>query len=286
MTKAARVFAARFLLTLAALLALLPALCAEPAWAAQKRVKIAVTSQLLREVASFICGDQAVVRSLSSMDESGRERAVSRPARGEIIIAFDAADASRHRIGAKNKNLRLLFDKVQVTEAELRRAFFDPAMLPFVAQEIMKVVSAIDPESYAYYQRRLAEFQSRIDSALGVGRHMLAGSGAKMLDLTGAEGVWLRSSISGIVRPPTEVWDGWLAGDETALRAALDEAARRGWLLLLDPWTPEAIRAAAVAYPNRLTLPAPSGEGDIFVFFHDMLTAIASRVDGERTDKK
>ena len=286
MTKAARIFAARFLLTLAALLAPLPVMNAESAWAAQQRVKIAVTSQWLREVASFICGDEASVRPLSVMDEAGRERVVSRPARGEIIIAFDAADASRHRISANNKNLRLLFDKMQVSEAELRGAFFDPAMLPFIAQEVMKTVSKIDPESYAYYQRRLAEFQSRIDSALGVGRHMLAGSGAKMLDLTGAEGVWIRSSIPGVVRPPDEVWNGWLDGGEAALRAALDEAARRGWLLLLDPWTPEAIRAAAAAYPNRLTLPAPSGDGDIFVFFHDMLTAIASRVSVERTDKK
>ena len=175
---------------------------------------------------------------------------------------------------------------MQVTEDELRGAFFDPAMLPFVAQEIMKAVSKIDPESYAYYQRRLAEFQSRIDSAIGVGRHMLAGSGAKLLDLTGAEGVWIRSSIPGVVRPPDEVWNGWLAGDETAMRAALDEASRRGWLLLLDPWTPEAIRAAAVAYPNRLTLAAPSGDGDIFVFFHDMLTMIAARLGENQPDKK
>ena len=228
MTEAARVFAARFLLALVALLALLPALGAESAWAAQRRVKIAVTSQWLREVASFICGDQATVRSLSVMDEAGRERLVARPARGEIIIAFDAADAARHRISEKNKNLRLLFDKVQVTEDELRGAFFDPAMLPFVAQEIMKAVSKIDPESYAYYQRRLAEFQSRIDSAIGVGRHMLAGSGAKLLDLTGAEGVWIRSSIPGVVRPPDEVWNGWLAGRRNgdARRARRSVAAR------------------------------------------------------------
>lgn len=286
MTEEQRVFAARFTTAFAALLALLSALCAEPAWAAQQRVKIVVTTQLLREVASFVCGDHAVARALSVMDANGDERLISRPARGEIIIAFDAADAARHRISAENKNLRLLFDKADVTEAEMRGAFFDPAMLPFVAQEIMKTVAQIDPEGYAYYQRRLAEFQSRIDSAIGVGRHMLADSGAKMLDLTGAEGVWIRSSIPGVVRPPDEVWNGWLAGDETALRAALDEAARRGWLLLFDPWTPETIRAAAVAYHNRLTLAAPSGEGDIFVFFHDMLAAILARVGEKSSDKK
>ncbi len=285
MSKAARFFAARFLLA-AALLALLPAAGLECAYAAPRRAKIAVTSQWLREVASFVCGDQAVVRSLSVMDGEGNERLASRPARGEIIIAFDAADAARHRISLKNKNLRLLFDKVQISEAELRAAFFDPAMLPFVAQEVMKAVSKIDPESYAYYQRRLAEFQSRIDSAIGVGRHMLSGSETKMLDLTGAEGVWLRSSVPGVVRPPDEVWNGWLSGGEAELRAALDEAARRGWLLLLDPWTPDVVRAAAAAYGNRLTLPVPSGDGDIFVFFHDILTLIAAKLDGGASVKK
>ena len=249
-------------------------------------MKIAVTSPWLYEVASFIGGRQAQVRALSVWNEAGNTVATGRPRAGELVIAFDPEDAARLKIGAQNKNLRLLYQKRPMSEAKMRAAFFDPAMLPFVAQEIMKAVSKIDPESYAYYQRRLAEFQSRIDSAIGVGRHMLAGSGAKLLDLTGAEGVWIRSSIPGVVRPPDEVWNGWLAGDETAMRAALDEASRRGWLLLLDPWTPEAIRAAAVAYPNRLTLAAPSGDGDIFVFFHDMLTMIAARLGENQPDKK
>ncbi|OUO92956.1 hypothetical protein [Cloacibacillus sp. An23] len=286
MAKAARFFAASLTLALAALFAFVPFLCAGRAIAAQKRVRIAVTSPWLLETASFICGDRASVRALAVLEADGRERLVSRPARGEVVIAFDAADASRHRISAKNSNLALLFDMVQVSEEKLRRAFFDPAMLPFIAQEIMKAVSKIDPESYAYYQRRLAEFQSRIDSAVGVGRHLSAGGASKALDLTGAEGVWLRSSIEGIVRPPDGVWNGWLSGDGAALSAALDEAARRGWLLLLDPWTPETIRAAAAAYPNRMTLPPPSGDGDIFVFLHDILTSVAARLGAEKPSQK
>ena len=287
MTKAARVFAARFLLALVALLALLPALGAESAWAAQRRVKIAVTSQWLREVASFICGDQATVRSLSVMDEAGRERLVARPARGEIIIAFDAADAARHRISEKNKNLRLLFDKVQVTEDELRGAFFDPAMLPFVAQEIMKAVSKIDPESYAYYQRRLAEFQSRIDSAIGVGRHMLAGSGAKLLDLTGAEGR-LDTLVDTGRRAPARRGSGTAGSRATRRRCAPRSTKRRvadgcccstrGRLRRYAP-PPSHTRTGSRS-------PRPPATATSSLFFHDMLTMIAARLGENQTDKK
>ncbi len=278
MTEAAR-RSASFLL--AAALLFMPHVCAWPARAKEPEIKIAVTSRWLSEVVAFICGDRAVVRPLSAMDAEGGERLISRPRRGEIIIAFDAADAARRKISGKNQNLRLLFSKVQLTEEERRAAFFDPARLPFVAQEVMKTVSAADPGSYEYYQRRLAEFQSRIDSSKGVGRHILKGKGAKMLDLTGAEGVWVRSSVADVVRPPERVWRNWLDGGEAALEAALDEASQRGWLLLLDPWTPAVVRSAASAYPNSLTLPAPVGESDIFSFFHSIFTLIASRL-GEK----
>ena len=239
-------------------------------------MKIAVTSPWLYEVASFIGGRQAQVRALSVWNEAGNTVATGRPRAGELVIAFDPEDAARLKIGAQNKNLRLLYQKRPMSEAKMRAAFFDPAMLPFIAQEIMKIMAAADQRNYSYYQRRLAEFQSRIDSTMGIGRHLLAG--VNILDLTGAEGTWVRSSITGVVRPPESVWAGWLAGDSVALRAALDEASRRGWLLLLDPWTPEAIRSAATAYPYRLTLPLPPKDSEFFVFLHEIFTIIANRV--------
>ena len=49
---------------------------------------------------------------------------------------------------------------------------------------------------------------------------------------------------------------------------------------------PRESERIAVAYPNRLTLAAPSGDGDIFVFFHDMLTMIAARLGENQPDKK
>lgn len=247
-------------------------------------VRIAVTSPWLYEVASFIGGRQAAVRSLATLTASGGTQAVSRPRGGELVIAFDPQDAARFRLGENNKNLRVLYKKTQMNEAQLRAAFFDPAMLPFIAQEIMKIIAAADQNNYGYYQRRLAEFQSRIDSTMGVGRHLLGDE--KMLDLTGAAGTWVRSAIAGVVRPPANVWSGWLNGDSKALRAALDEASRRGWLLLLDPWTPTAIRNAASAYPYRLTLPTPPQDVEFFVFLHEIFTSISNKIKAGAQKKK
>ncbi|MCD8164473.1 MAG: hypothetical protein LUE09_13905 [Synergistaceae bacterium] len=265
-----------FMLSFMAFVLILTFGCLGTEAAAAGIMKIAVTSPWLYEVASFVGGRQAQVRVLSSWNEAGNTVVTGRPRAGELVVAFDPDDAARLKIGAQNKNLRLLYQKRPMSEDKMRAAFFDPSMMPFIAQEIMRIMAAADQKNYSYYQRRLAEFQSRIDSTMGIGRHLLAG--VNMLDLTGAEGTWVRSSITGVVRPPESVWAGWLAGDSVALRAALDEASRRGWLLLLDPWTPEAIRSAATDYHYRLTLPLLPKDTEFFVFLHEILTIIANRV--------
>lgn len=249
--------------------------------AAASAENFAVTSPWIGFIASFIAGDVKNVRYLSNWDSSGNVIKTSSPRSGEIIIAIDAKDAENFRIKKNNKQLRLLYDNLPMTKEQLQSAFFDPAMLPFLAQSVMKIMSEEDKGRYTYFQRRLAEFQSKIESTIDIGRHLL--SNTKMLDITGAEGTWIRSSISGAVRPPVSVWEGWKAGDTQALKAALDEAARRNWLILLDPWTPEIIRSAAVGYEYRLTLPPPSKDRDYFVFLHDIFLAIWNKTKNVKT---
>ena len=173
------------------------------------------------------------------------------PRSGEIVIAIDARDAENFRIKRNSKDLRLLYEDVPMTREQLINAFFDPAMLPFIAQSVMRIMAEEDKGRYTYYQRRLAEFQSKIESTIDIGKHLLGST--KMLDITGAEGTWIRSSITG-GKAPASVWERWKAGT-AAVKAALDEAQRRNWLILLDPWTPEIIRAVATGYEYRMTLP-------------------------------
>ncbi|MDD4159986.1 MAG: hypothetical protein PHO18_03470 [Synergistaceae bacterium] len=243
--------------------------------------KFAVTSPWLGFIASFIAGDTQNVRCLSSWDSSGNVIRTSSPRSGEIIIAIDSKDAEKFRVRKSSKNLRLLYEDLPMTREQLQSAFFDPAMLPFIAQSVMKIMAEEEKGRYTYFQRRLAEFQSKIESAMDIGRHLL--SGTKMLDITGAEGTWIRSSVSGAVRPPSAVWEGWKAGDMKALKSALDEAQRRKWLILMDPWTPDIIRSAAVGYEYRLTLPSPVKDQDYFVYLHDVFLAISNKTKTMKT---
>lgn len=249
--------------------------------AAASAANFAVTSPWIGFITSFIAGDTKNVRCLSTWDSSGNVIRTASPRSGEIIIAIDAKDAENFRIKKNNKNLRLLYDELPMTKEQLRSAFFDPAMLPFIAQSVMKIMAEEDKGRYTYFQRRLAEFQSKIESTIDIGRHLL--NEIKMLDITGAEGTWLRSSISGAVSPPAAVWEGWKAGDTKALKAALDEANRRNWLILMDPWTPEIIRNAAVGYEYRLTLPSPVRGQDYFVFLHDIFLLISNKTKNVKT---
>ena len=240
----------------------------------------AVTSPWIGFIASFIAGDTKNVRYLSNWDSNGNVVKTSSPASSEIIIAIDAKDAENFRV-KKNKNLRLLYDELRMTKEQFYSACFDPAMLPFIAQSVMKIMAEEDKVRYTYFQRRLAEFQSKIESTIDSGRHLLIN--AKILDITGAEGTLLRSSLSGAVRPPAAVWEGWKQGDTKSLKAALDEAQRRNWLILMDPWTPEVIRSTAILYEYRLTLPPPSKDQDYFVFLHEIFLVVWNKTKNVKT---
>ena len=232
----------------------------------------AVTSPWVGAIASFIGGDKVHVRYLSVWNDKGMVASVGRPRSSEIVIALDADDSARFRIGRKAKNLRLLYEKLPMTGEQLRSAFFDPAILPFIAQNIMKIMAEEDKKRYSFYQRRLAEFQSRVESTIDIGRHLL--SKTNILDATGAQGTWIRSAVRGAVRPPASVWNSWVSGDTASIKAAFDEAKNRKWLILMDPWTPEQIRNVAAAYDNRMTLAPPVYGMEYFVYLHEIFLSI------------
>lgn len=243
-----------------------------PAYAA---VSYAVTSPWTASIVNFIGGTNVKVRCIGNWDSSGGIRSISSPRADEIIIALDSAEAAALRINKNNPNLRLLYDNLALPPEQKYSAFFDPAMLPFIVQGIMKTLAEEDNQRYSFYQRRLAEFQSRIDSTVEIGRYML--EGLKLLDLTGAQGAWLRAAMPGAVRPPDSVWKEWLAGDTSSIADALAEADRRGWLILLDNWTPKVIRNAAAAYEKRHTMSPPALNQDSFTFLHDIFITVAQR---------
>lgn len=126
----------------------------------------------------------------------------------------------------------------------------------------MKIIAETDSKHYSFYQRRLAEFQSRIESTVDIGRYLLENQDT---DLTGAEGAWIRAAVPGVYGS-SHVWKVWF-GDTNALKAALDEAQRRGWLILLDSWTPPEIRRSRLLMAIDLRCRHRKKDRTILYFF-------------------
>lgn len=209
------------------------------------------------------------VQPLSTWNQSGTLLTLRRPSSGSPVIAMDPIDVSRHGLQRNGKNLYKLYDNLPVP-VEMRGALsFDPSVLPFLSQRLLVVLCKLQPEQYSFYQRRLAEFQSRLESTLEVGRSLLAEM--KMLDLSGACGPWVRAASPGTVRPPADLWNDWSKGTRISeLTMALGEAKNRNWRILVDAWTPASIRTAVIGVHRNVYIKPPAGEQDFFTYLHDI----------------
>lgn len=246
-------------------------------------VDFAVTSPWLYEITNFITGGKSGVRCLSIWDSSGEVSIVASPKGEEVVIALNPKEASLFKI-SRNSRLHLLYESLSIPVNQTRSLFYDPAVIPLIAQNVMKVMAKEDSQNYAYYQRRLAELQARIESTTDVGKHLLKNK--KIMDFTVSQGVWVRAAVQEPVRPPDEVWNSWLNGDFNSLQAALNEAKRRNWIVILDPWTPLAIRSQAVMYDNTLILPLPSKDISYFLHLNNIYLSIWNKIKASSTELK
>jgi hypothetical protein len=254
-------------LFLAVLPALLWGVLGIPSPVAAKTQEIWVTLPQLAMVARFIGGVNATVRSTSVWDGAGRIVPAGRPAPGVPLIALCPEDAASRGIKPDRRNLRFLYSRFPLPLSQTQSLFFDPAALPFVGVRLLNALSGLDPKNYPYYQRRLAEFQSRLESTLQMGRELL--SPIPALDLTGVSSGWIRAAMPKLVRPPENLWNAWRqGGDMVSLGAAVAEARQRGWMILADFATPAPIRDRAAAAGGFL-VPPPRTDQEFFLYLYD-----------------
>lgn len=214
------------------------------------------------------------VAPLSSWSASGGIKKLRAP-KDVPMIALDPKDAAAFGIPLDHPSLYLLYDNLPVRDISRGSIAFDPSVLPFMSQRLLIAISEIDAESYPFHQRRLAEFQSRLESTLEVGRSLIGGM--KMLDLTGSVGPWIKAA-SDTVRPPDDLRAAWMGSTRTdELRMALDQARSRGWWIVTDPWTPPVVLKIAASEKKLLHIDAPTDAGyDFFAYLHDIYIKIWS----------
>lgn len=96
------------------------------------------------------------------------------------LLALDVAQAKRFRLVGRDGRLlphvSVLYDERPQTDGQPDEVFYlDPARLPYVAQKVMTVAASLQPKHYSFFQRRLAEFESRLNSTILSGRQQLSG---------------------------------------------------------------------------------------------------------------
>jgi hypothetical protein len=232
---------------------------------------LAVTSPWLSLMVRFVGGIQVHVHPLSGWDSAGRTVRYSKPKAGVPVIAMDPSEARAFGIG--NRQVRFLFGEAGPAAPVKSSSFLDPSSLAFIGQRLLGALSSIDPKNYAYYQRRLAEFQSRTETTVSVGKRLLKGT--QVLDLTGHSGEWIRAAVESPVRPPDRVLLLWEKGQSLeTLSIALQEAARKGWVVVVDPWTPPTVRGKTRGSPRLAEIAAPTLEKEMLTILNDIYLTI------------
>lgn len=238
------------------------------------------TTPWLALVTRFIGGVFVTVRPIEFWGEEGevvrkvKNRAIPKDVR---IIALDSEEASRLGLNQKEwPALALLYRTAPFDKKRLDYFFADPSSLPFIAQKVFTVLSQFDPVNYPYYQRRLSEFQTRLDSTVIVGRRLLSGSvffyiGGNFSGMLTAAGC----SMETIDESLKELWEQEKELDR--LSALLGDALGRRIPVIVDT-SSKKLKDALRNNKEVLFLEKPTLDQDILLFFHDQYILLWNRL--------
>ncbi len=201
-------------------------LIAQPLWAS--RCPLVVTHPCLSSLVAFIGGINISVQPLARWDGVHLVR-LHPDIHGLPALALDRREALAYGLNLDSDAVVSLYREFPM-DRSLEEVFSDPACLPFLGQRVLVAISDLDPNEYEYYQRRLAEFQSRLDSTVSMGRRILKGAEI----LTFSKNLEPLFAAAGCTVT--------LASDEmlASLQAALEpenEVEEDGLIALLEEWT-------------------------------------------------
>jgi ABC-type Zn uptake system ZnuABC Zn-binding protein ZnuA len=241
---------------------------------------IVTISPWVAVLSRFIGGIKVNVTSLTNWDDNrvsqARIRNLIKP--DSNIIALYSSEITKIGLNVKDyKNARFLYESVPFEDSESDKYFGDPSVLPFIAQRLLPVFSSLDPENFSYYQRRLAEFQTRLSSTILAGRNLLKGQ--KVLDLTYSSGYFLMAAGCDILRPNEEDMEEWIQLKQfDKLNELVIQSQSENRLVIIDAATPKLIRTALNSLQNIVVLQRPPLDNDFLAFLHDQYLAIWNEV--------
>jgi len=235
------------------------------------------TSPLLGQIAGFIGGVHVEVHVILDWDEKGGLRACisgSELPAGASVLALDEKEVVLSVLG-RDGELKVypLYSRVPVPEKEINSLFSDPASLPFIAQRILTALSYFDPQHYTYFQRRLAEFQSRLESTVLVGMRLL--ENVQVLDISLHSRKLLQAAGCRIHEPGKDFW-GWIDSPDSVdlYTGEFQRYREQGIVVVADFWTPFPLRTFVEENKMGVVFQKPDPHEDLFLSFHMKLLSI------------
>ncbi|MCF4150361.1 hypothetical protein L2W58_00890 [Dethiosulfovibrio sp. F2B] len=191
--------------------------------------KLAVTDPCLASMASFLGGVNLSVVPLSGWDDGKFVRyRIKRDDMPDRALCLDRSDGKKYGLSLESAGVAVLYSDFPA-DRPTEEIFSDPASLPFMGQRVLVAIADLDPDGYSYYQRRLAEFQSRLDSTVSMGRQLLRG--ARVLSLSGSSDL-LFSAAGCVVESPTGDMVSQLAG----ILPAKKDSGKKDLVKILTSW--------------------------------------------------
>ena len=239
-------------------------------------VDIVTVSPWVTVLTHFIGGIKVNVTPLTTWDNDRISRAKINNIlnTNPNIIALDDSEIRKTGLDTKDlSNIHVLFKNAPFEASESDKYFGDPSVLPFIAQKLLPVLSSLDHDNFSYYQRRLAEFQTRLSSTTLAGRNLLKGQ--KVLDLTLSSGYFLLAAGCDILRPGAEDIDAWARYKQLEkLHELVIGSQKENRLVIIDAATPRPIRSALGSFQNIISLPRPPLDQDFLTFLHNQYLMI------------
>ena len=257
------------------------------AWARPTPIPIAAAQPWIALLVTFIGGNNVTVFSLQEWNAEGslvladRGRAL-KSLTGEMnVLVLDSAEAKSLGLNLKMyPNLWCLYDVFPVQDSNTDAVLTDPSVLPFVAQRVLTALSHWDPSSYPYYQRRLAEFQTRLFGAVLSGQQVLRG--VSVYNLSGASRALLQAAGCGVENPEPDQLAEWARGRTSGLKEILNAKWAEGVVVVLDGMTPKNILRILKGNSGVFHFERPAANQDYPAFLHDQYIALWQMVSARR----
>ncbi|MCF7934861.1 MAG: hypothetical protein K9L28_00745 [Synergistales bacterium] len=254
-----------------------------PTATAAEKYAVCVASPWLATMCSFLGGVYIDTLPLRIVNASGD--IVANPqvdpgtVRCDLALALDREELKglEKSLGAgKPGRTEVLFEEMPYMKGKEGVAYyFDPASMPFVGQRLLGALASSIPDRYSYFQRRLAEFQSRILGTVNVGRRLIGA--VPLFDVTCYYRYWLQAAAERYSGPPWKLVEAWGRGEQQVyLDKALETCRKKEWIVLYSVATPAPLRERLQTLPYAMELPPPRIENDegLFLFFYDIYLSI------------